>query len=109
MAGLNNLDEELCGAFGLAGSADAADLDEAITMSAAPIALETARSLFQKAARKSDDHDAPEPEAAMAKVSGSRVAVDIARDAIPVHGSDAGCRSPKPVSRLPLSRRSLVS
>jgi alkylation response protein AidB-like acyl-CoA dehydrogenase len=50
------------------------------------IALETARSLYQKAARKSDDYDAPEPEAAMAKVSGSRVAVDIARDAIQVHG-----------------------
>lgn len=50
------------------------------------IALETARSLYQKAARKSDDRDAPEPEAAMAKVSGSRVAVDIARDAIQVHG-----------------------
>jgi alkylation response protein AidB-like acyl-CoA dehydrogenase len=51
------------------------------------IALETARSLYQKAARKSDDHDAPEPEAAMAKVTGSRVAVDIARDAIQVHGA----------------------
>jgi hypothetical protein len=74
VARLNNLDEQLCGAFGLARSADAADLDEAITMSTAPIALETARSLFQKAARKSDDRDAPEPEAAMAKVSGSRVA-----------------------------------
>jgi alkylation response protein AidB-like acyl-CoA dehydrogenase len=50
------------------------------------IALETARSLYQKAARKSDERDAPEPEAAMAKVTGSRVAVDIARDAIQVHG-----------------------
>ena len=50
------------------------------------IALENARSLYQKAARKSDERDGPEPEAAMAKVSGSRVAVDIARDAIQVHG-----------------------
>lgn len=50
------------------------------------IALETARSLYQKAARKSDTTDASEPEAAMAKVTGSRVAVDIARDAIQVHG-----------------------
>jgi alkylation response protein AidB-like acyl-CoA dehydrogenase len=50
------------------------------------IALEAARSLYQKAARKSDTSDAPEPEAAMAKVSGSRVAVDITRDAIQVHG-----------------------
>lgn len=50
------------------------------------IALEAARSLYQKAARKSDTGNASEPEAAMAKVTGSRVAVDIARDAIQVHG-----------------------
>jgi alkylation response protein AidB-like acyl-CoA dehydrogenase len=50
------------------------------------IALESARALYQKAARKSDERGAPEPEAAMAKVTGSRVAVDIARDAIQVHG-----------------------
>ena len=50
------------------------------------IALEAARSLYQKAARKADVHGSPEPEGAMAKVTGSRVAVDIARDAIQVHG-----------------------
>ncbi|MCV7230001.1 acyl-CoA dehydrogenase family protein [Mycolicibacterium komossense] len=50
------------------------------------IALEAARSLYQKAARKSDAGVTPEPEAAMAKVTGSRVAVDVARDAIQVHG-----------------------
>lgn len=50
------------------------------------IALESARSLYQKAARKMDLSGRPEPEAAMAKVTGSRVAVDIARDAIQVHG-----------------------
>lgn len=50
------------------------------------IALESARSLYQKAARKVDTSGRPEPEAAMAKVTGSRVAVDIARDAIQVHG-----------------------
>lgn len=50
------------------------------------IALESARSLYQKAARKVDTTGRPEPEAAMAKVIGSRVAVDIARDAIQVHG-----------------------
>jgi alkylation response protein AidB-like acyl-CoA dehydrogenase len=50
------------------------------------IALECARSLYQKAARKSDASGAAEPEAAMAKVTGSRVAVDVARDAIQVHG-----------------------
>jgi alkylation response protein AidB-like acyl-CoA dehydrogenase len=50
------------------------------------IALEAARSLYQKAARKSDAHGSGEPEAAMAKVTGSRVAVEVARDAIQVHG-----------------------
>jgi alkylation response protein AidB-like acyl-CoA dehydrogenase len=50
------------------------------------IALEAARSLYQKAARKSDAYDAPEPEAAMAKVSGSRAAIDVTRDAIQVYG-----------------------
>lgn len=50
------------------------------------IALECARSLYQKAARKADVAGRAEPEAAMAKVTGSRVAVDIARDAIQVHG-----------------------
>ena len=50
------------------------------------IALECARSLYQKAARKADVAGRSEPEAAMAKVTGSRVAVDIARDAIQVHG-----------------------
>jgi alkylation response protein AidB-like acyl-CoA dehydrogenase len=50
------------------------------------IALEAARSLYQKAARKSDTRGSAEPEAAMAKVTGSRVAVDVTRDAIQVHG-----------------------
>jgi alkylation response protein AidB-like acyl-CoA dehydrogenase len=50
------------------------------------IALEAARSLYQKAARKFDISGRSEPEAAMAKVTGSRVAVDVARDAIQVHG-----------------------
>lgn len=50
------------------------------------IALESARSLYQKAARKADVSGRSEPEAAMAKVTGTRVAVDIARDAIQVHG-----------------------
>lgn len=50
------------------------------------IAIEAARSLYQKAARKSDEVSRAEPEAAMAKVTGSRVAVDVTRDAIQVHG-----------------------
>lgn len=50
------------------------------------IAIESARSLYQKAARKADTAGRSEPEAAMAKVTGSRVAVDVARDAIQVHG-----------------------
>jgi butyryl-CoA dehydrogenase len=50
------------------------------------IALESARALYQKAARKSDAGISPEPEAAMAKVTASRAAVEVARDAIQVHG-----------------------
>ena len=57
------------------------------------IALECARSLYQKAARKADVSGRSEPEAAMAKVAGSRVAVDIARDAIQVHGGYGFVRS----------------
>ncbi|MCD2114726.1 acyl-CoA dehydrogenase family protein [Rhodococcus rhodochrous] len=50
------------------------------------IAIESARSLYQKAALKVDAHRLPEPEAAMAKVSGSRVPIDVTRDSIQVHG-----------------------
>lgn len=50
------------------------------------IALEAARSLYQKASRKVDEQGRSEPEGAMAKVTGTRVAVDVARDAIQVHG-----------------------
>jgi alkylation response protein AidB-like acyl-CoA dehydrogenase len=42
------------------------------------IAMEAARSLYQKAARKSDTRGSGEPEAAMANVTGSHVAVDVA-------------------------------
>jgi alkylation response protein AidB-like acyl-CoA dehydrogenase len=51
------------------------------------ITLESARALYQKAARKSDAGVTPEPEDAMAKITGSRAAVDLARDAIQVHGA----------------------
>ena len=50
------------------------------------IGIESARSLYQKAARKFDTTGRAEPEAAMAKVAGSRIGVDVARDAIQVHG-----------------------
>lgn len=50
------------------------------------IAIEQSRSLYQKAALKMDSGQVPEPEAAMAKVSGSRVPVDVTRDAIQVMG-----------------------
>lgn len=50
------------------------------------ISIESARSLYQKAALKVDSGRVPEPEASMAKVSGSRVPVDVTRDAIQVHG-----------------------
>jgi alkylation response protein AidB-like acyl-CoA dehydrogenase len=54
------------------------------------IAMEAARSLYQKAARKSDTRGSGEPEAAMANVTGSHVAVDVARDAIQVHTGGTG-------------------
>lgn len=50
------------------------------------IAIEQARSLYQKAALKMDAGRVPEPEAAMAKVAGSRLPVDVVRDAIQVMG-----------------------
>lgn len=50
------------------------------------IGIESARSLYQKAALKMDSGRSPEPEAAMAKVAGSRLPVDVTRDAIQVHG-----------------------
>ncbi|WP_067855122.1 acyl-CoA dehydrogenase family protein [Nocardia shimofusensis] len=57
------------------------------------IALESARSLYQKAARISDSGVTSAAEAAMAKVTGSRVAVEVARDAIQVHGGYGYIRS----------------
>lgn len=50
--------------------------------------IECARGLYQKAAIRLDqgDRDA-EPEAAMAKAYGSRVAVDTVRDAMQIHGA----------------------
>lgn len=51
------------------------------------IAIEQARSLYQKAGAMLDGGMTPDLEAAMAKVSGSRIAVDVARDAIQVCGA----------------------
>lgn len=49
--------------------------------------LECARTLYQKAALRVDGGErAPEPEAAMAKAFATRLAVDLARDAIQVYG-----------------------
>ncbi|MBJ8346754.1 acyl-CoA/acyl-ACP dehydrogenase [Antrihabitans sp. YC2-6] len=49
--------------------------------------IECARSLYQKAAVRLDRGDrAAEPEAAMAKAFGTRVAVDTVRDALQIHG-----------------------
>ena len=50
------------------------------------IELEAARSLYQKAARLTDLEGDAGPFAAMAKVKGSSVAVDIARDAVQACG-----------------------
>jgi alkylation response protein AidB-like acyl-CoA dehydrogenase len=50
--------------------------------------LECARSLYQKAAMLLDTGDATaEPEAAMAKAYGTRLANDIVREAIQIHGA----------------------
>jgi alkylation response protein AidB-like acyl-CoA dehydrogenase len=50
--------------------------------------LECARSLYQKAAMLLDSGDATaEPEAAMAKAYGTRLANDVVRDAIQIHGA----------------------
>ncbi|MFC9154671.1 acyl-CoA dehydrogenase family protein [Streptomyces bauhiniae] len=49
--------------------------------------LEVARSTYLKAALRLDEGvDFPEPEAAMAKLLGTRLSVDIARDAVQVFG-----------------------
>jgi len=51
------------------------------------IQLESARSLYIKAALRLDEGSAfPEPEAAMAKIAGTSLAVDIARDAVQLFG-----------------------
>jgi alkylation response protein AidB-like acyl-CoA dehydrogenase len=51
------------------------------------MALESARSLYIKAAIRLDDGNPfPEPEAAMAKLAGTELAVAIARDAVQVFG-----------------------
>lgn len=51
------------------------------------IALENARSLYQKAGFRYDREGRADTEAAMAKVAGSELAVDVARDAIQVCGA----------------------
>ncbi|MEU0494516.1 acyl-CoA dehydrogenase family protein [Mycobacterium sp. NPDC006124] len=49
--------------------------------------IECARMLYQKAATRLDEGDrSAEPEAAMAKAYGTRVAVDVVRDAMQIHG-----------------------
>ncbi|PPJ25790.1 acyl-CoA dehydrogenase [Nocardia nova] len=49
--------------------------------------IEMARSLYQKAAIRLDHGDrSAEPEAAMAKAFGTRIAVDTVRDSIQIHG-----------------------
>ncbi|MES2262629.1 MAG: acyl-CoA dehydrogenase family protein [Pseudomonadota bacterium] len=51
------------------------------------VGLEQARALYQKAGYCHDVHGSAEVEAAMAKLTGSRLAVDVARDAIQVCGA----------------------
>lgn len=51
------------------------------------VGIEQARSLYQKAGWRHDVHGSAEVEAAMAKLTGSRLAVDVARDALQVCGA----------------------
>lgn len=51
------------------------------------LAIEQARNLYQKAALRYDREGDADVEAAMCKLSGSRLAVDVARDAIQVCGA----------------------
>ena len=49
--------------------------------------IEMARGLYQKAAIRYDKEGGADIEAAMAKIAGSRLACDVARDAIQVCGA----------------------
>lgn len=51
------------------------------------IGIEQARALYQKAGAMLDANGNPETEAAMAKIVGSRLAVDVVRDAVQVNGA----------------------
>lgn len=51
------------------------------------LSIESARNMYTKAALRYDQEGQAEVEAAMAKISGSRLAVDVARDAIQVCGA----------------------
>lgn len=67
------------------------------------IAIENARALYQKAAFRYDREGRADTEAAMAKVTGSEVAVDVARDAIQVCGAYGFARQVKGANQqLPL-------
>jgi alkylation response protein AidB-like acyl-CoA dehydrogenase len=67
------------------------------------IAIENARALYQKAAFRYDVQGNAETEAAMSKVVGSEVAVDVARDAIQVCGAYGFARHVKGANQqLPL-------
>lgn len=63
------------------------------------LAIETARSLYQKAGANVDRGGASEPLAAMTKVKGSEVAVDVARDAIQSCGGYGFARELKGAER----------
>lgn len=51
------------------------------------LSIESARNLYTKAALRYDQQGQAEVEASMAKIAGSRLAVDVARDAIQVCGA----------------------
>jgi alkylation response protein AidB-like acyl-CoA dehydrogenase len=57
------------------------------TMAKHATSIECARSLYQKAALLLDRGSSAEPEAAMAKAYGTKVANDVVRDAVQIHGA----------------------
>ncbi|AZC18553.1 acyl-CoA dehydrogenase family protein [Pseudomonas sp. CMR5c] len=62
------------------------------------LGIESARNLYIKAALRYDQEGQAEVEAAMAKIAGSRLAVDVARDAIQVCGAYGFVRELKETS-----------
>ena len=72
--------------------------------------LEAARRIYQKAAMRMDRGDrSGEPEASMAKSFATRLANDVARDALQVHGGYGFARQIAATGESTASRRSTAT